>query len=530
MTGKIGNDVDPGFALVLATERAALFESIIESMGESVLVVDRDGKEVYGNKELRRFRGEVESGKPLDGWRSPEVMRIFDADGVELAPEQWPVARALRGDFADSFEIRVHGMAHRPGETILSISTRSLVDANGEVVGAVIVTRDITNIRQTEEKLRRSQKLEAIGQLTGGVAHDFNNLLTVVMGNSEILVERLADQPALRQLAETSLIVAERGAELTHRLLAFSRRQTLAPKSVEVSGLLNGLHALLARTLTEQVGVRIECAPGLWPARADPTQLEAAVLNLCINARDAMPSGGQLTIEASNAFLDADYAAEQDVEPGEFVLISVSDTGVGILPENLAKVFDPFFTTKEVGKGTGLGLSMVYGFVKQSRGHVRVYSELGIGTAVKMFLPRSQQAPDVLERQAMLLSSLHGDEHVLLVEDDELVRAHGERVLLSLGYRVTTAANGPAALDILSAPGAHFDLLFTDVVMPGSMTGRMLAESATAMRPALKVLYASGYTQDVIVRGGQMDEGLLLLSKPYSRLELAQKVRAALAR
>ncbi len=527
MTPKIGSDIDPAIALARANERAALFESIIESMGESVLVVDRDGKEVYANKELRRFRGEVEAGKSLDAWRSPQVMRIFDADGVELEPHEWPVARALRGDYSDSFEIRVHGMAHRPGETTLSISTRSLVDARGEVVGAVIVTRDITNVRQTEEKLRQSQKLESIGQLTGGVAHDFNNLLTVVLGNSEILVERLADQPALRKLALTSLTVAERGAQLTHRLLAFSRRQPLMPKSVEVGELLVSLQALLARTLTAQIEVKTDAEADLWPALVDPTQLESAVLNLCINARDAMPEGGRLTIEARNAYLDEDYAAQNEIEPGEFVLISVSDTGIGISAENLTKVFEPFFTTKEIGKGTGLGLSMVYGFIKQSRGHVKVYSEVGIGTVVKMFLPRSETAPDVFERQAHLLASLRGEESILLVEDDDLVRAHAQSVLSDLGYRVTSAPNGPAALDILRQH-APFDLLFTDVIMPGGLTGRLLAEQATQLQPGLRVLYTSGYTQNVIVHGGRLDEGLLLLSKPYSRLELAQKVRAAL--
>jgi signal transduction histidine kinase/CheY-like chemotaxis protein len=460
----VGNDIDPSVALERANERAALFESIIQSMGESVLVVDRDGKEVYANKELYRFRGEVREGQDLNTWRNPEVMKISDAYGVELPPEQWPVARALRGDYADSFEIRVRGMAHRPGETVLSISTRSLVDVAGQIVGAVIVTRDITS-------------------------------MTVVLGNSEILAERLADQPALRQLAETTLTVAERGAELTHRLLAFSRRQPLVPKSVEVNALIAGMRELLQRTLSEQVEVRVEASEGLWSALVDSSQLESAVLNLCINARDAMPQGGRLTIETANVYLDENYAAQHsELDPGEFVMIAVSDTGVGIAAENLGKVFEPFFTTKEVGKGTGLGLSMVYGFVKQSRGHVRVYSEQGIGTVVKMFLPRSERTPDVFERQATLLTNLRGSERILLVEDDDFVRAHAERVLEALGYDVTAAPNGPAALELLRGDGA-FDLLFTDIVMPGGMTGKILAEQAVTMRPSLKVLYASGYTQ-----------------------------------
>lgn len=401
-------------------------------------------------------------------------------------------------------------------------------DIDGAPQSVFCIVSDVTDRLSLEEQLKQSQRLEAIGQLTGGVAHDFNNLLTVVLGNSEALVERLSDQPKLRHLAQITLTVAERGAELTHRLLAFSRRQALEPKSVDTNDLLGGMVPLLTRTLTEDIEIAFAPSAELWPAVIDPSQLEAAVLNLCINARDAMSGGGRLVIETANVRLDGDYAGQNaDVVAGDYVMVAVSDTGVGIAPAHLSRVFDPFFTTKEIGKGTGLGLSMVYGFVKQSRGHVKVYSEVGVGTVVKLYLPRSDSAPRPIEKHEAALADLAGTEKILLVEDDDLVRAHAESVLSNLGYRVTVASNGPSALEVLKGDNT-FDLLFTDVVMPGGMTGRMLADHALALKPGLRVLYTSGYTQNAVVHDGRVDEDVLLLSKPYSRLDLAQKVRAAL--
>ncbi|MDZ4690297.1 PAS domain S-box protein [Terricaulis sp.] len=402
-------------------------------------------------------------------------------------------------------------------------------DINGAPQSVFCIVSDVTDRLSLEEQLKQSQRLEAIGQLTGGVAHDFNNLLTVVLGNSEALVERLADRPDLRHLAQITLTVAERGAELTHRLLAFSRRQALEPKSVDANDLLSGMAPLLKRLLPEDIEIHFAAGIELWPAVIDPSQLEAAVLNLCINARDAMPDGGRLVIETGNVELDGDYAGQNaEVAAGEYVMVAVSDSGVGIPPEHLARVFDPFFTTKEIGKGTGLGLSMVYGFVKQSRGHVKVYSEVGLGTVVKLYLPRSDSAPTSIEKHEAALADLGGTEKILLVEDDDLVRAHAESVLTALGYRVSVASNGPAALQILTRE-RDFDLLFTDVVMPGGMTGRMLADEAMILKPDLRVLYTSGYTQNSVVHDGRVDDGIVLLNKPYSRRDLAQKVRAALA-
>ncbi|MEQ1490948.1 MAG: ATP-binding protein, partial [Terricaulis sp.] len=392
------------------------------------------------------------------------------------------------------------------------------------------IVSDVTDRLSLEEQLKQSQRLDAIGQLTGGVAHDFNNLLTVVLGNSEALVERLSDQPALRHLAQITLTVAERGAELTHRLLAFSRRQALEPRSVDANQLLSGMVPLLKRTLAEDIEITFVPGAELWPAVIDPSQLEGAVLNLCINARDAMSGGGRLTVETENVHLDGNYAGQNaEVAAGDYVMVAVSDTGVGIPSANLGRVFDPFFTTKEIGKGTGLGLSMVYGFVKQSGGHVKIYSEVGIGTVVKLYLPRSDSAPGQVVKPERELADLAGTEKILLVEDDDLVRAHAESILSTLGYRVIVANDGPSALEIMQRDDT-VELLFTDVVMPGGMTGRVLADRAIALRPNLRVLYTSGYTQNSIVHDGRVDEGVLLLSKPYSRLDLAQKVRAALDR
>ncbi|MEQ8487013.1 MAG: PAS domain S-box protein [Pseudomonadales bacterium] len=418
---------------------------------------------------------------------------------------------------------------HADGRTLM-VRDRGFVirDEHGRPVRVVGSMVDVSAQREQEDRLRQSQKLEAVGQLTGGVAHDFNNLLTVILGNAELLSERLTGQQQLRMLAEMTATAAERGAELTNRLLAFARRQALQPQQVDVNRLVVGMDALLRRTLAEDIDIELVQAGGLWTADVDPGQLEVALLNLAINARDAMPGGGRLTIETANSFLDDSYADLHDeVDPGQYVLISVSDTGVGMPPEVAKRAFEPFFTTKDVGKGSGLGLSMVYGFVKQSGGHAKIYSESDVGTTVKLYFPRSQSerrpAPPTTAEDAVT----GGSEHILVVEDDALVREHLIAQLKGLGYRVTGASNGTAALALL-AQHADVDLLFTDVVMPGGMNGRQLADAARASRPGLKVLFTSGYTENAIVHQGRLDPGVNLLSKPYRRQELAAKVRKVL--
>jgi CheY-like chemotaxis protein len=328
-------------------------------------------------------------------------------------------------------------------------------------------------------------------------------------------------------MARMTASAAERGAELTQRLLAFSRKQVLEPKTMDVAQLIQGMDGLLRRTLREDIDIEIIRADGLWQIEADAAQLESALLNLSVNARDAMPDGGYLTIEAANAMLDDDYAAmEPDVRPGEYVLIAVTDTGHGIPSDLLDQVFEPFFTTKDTGKGSGLGLSMVFGFVKQSGGHIRLYSELNKGTAVKMYFPRSEDRPQNNENEQARPKITGGSETILVVEDDSAVRKYVITQLSGLGYNVLETASGAEAMDVLTR--TPVDLLFTDVVMPGAMGGRELAAAAREVYPGLRVLFTSGYTENSIVHHGRLDQGIRLLSKPYRRELLARKIREAL--
>ncbi len=385
------------------------------------------------------------------------------------------------------------------------------------------------DINKLHARLRQSQRLEAVGQLTGGVAHDFNNLLTVVMGNSELLAEKTADQPQLQQMAQMIGAAAQRGADLTQQLLAFARKQALDPRPTDVNQLAAALDPMLRRTLGEHIEIELVRAAGLWPAMVDPGQLENALLNLCLNARDAMPKGGRLTLETANAALDSSYADRfPDVSPGQYVLLAVSDTGQGIAPEHLDQVFEPFFTTKEKGKGTGLGLAMVYGFTKQSAGHISIYSEPGQGTTVKLYLPRAAREETVANAPIPAPAIEGGAETILVVEDDAMVRSFARNELQSLGYRVIEASSGKAAM-ILIEQRDDIDLLFTDVVMPGGMSGRELADAARQLRPSLRVLYTSGYTENAIVHQGRLDPGVMLLAKPYRRADLSRAIRQALS-
>jgi PAS domain S-box-containing protein len=390
---------------------------------------------------------------------------------------------------------------------------------------------------QAEEALRQAQKMEAIGQLTGGVAHDFNNLLTVIMGGLETISRQANELPQgsatgrIQRSAAMAAHAADRAATLTARLLAFSRRQPLDPKPIDPGRLVTGLADMLQRTLGETVALQTVIGAGLWRTLADPAELENALVNLAVNARDAMPDGGRLTIETSNAYLDDAYVASiaEPVAAGQYVLIAVSDTGSGMDADTLAQVFEPFFTTKEVGKGTGLGLSQVYGFVRQSGGHVRIYSEVGEGTTVKIYLPRLAGAATAAEFEvrAPTVADVRGDETVLVVEDHEDLRAYSVSVLAEAGYRVLEANSGPEALALLER-GSRVDLLFTDVVLPDGMDGRRLANEAARRNPRLKVLYTTGYTRNAIVHNGRLDPGVQLITKPFTSAELTAKVRQVL--
>jgi PAS domain S-box-containing protein len=401
------------------------------------------------------------------------------------------------------------------------------------------VTRAVEERLQAEEALRQGQKMEAIGQLTGGVAHDFNNLLTVILGGLDTIRRQLPTLPAspVTERIERSLRMASHGAEraatLTARLLAFARRQPLDPKPIDASRLVTNLADLLQRSLGETIALETIIGGGLWQIQADPSELENSLVNLAVNARDAMPKGGRLTIETSNAYLDDTYVAQvpEPVAAGQYVLIAVSDTGTGIEPDTLTQVFEPFFTTKDVGKGTGLGLSQVYGFVRQSGGHIRIYSELGEGTTVRIYLPRLTTEASVAETgTASPAPPTHGGmESILVVEDHEDLRAFSTGVLRELGYRVMEAANGRGALEVLQA-APDVDLLFTDVVLPEGMDGRRLADEARRRRPEIKVLFTTGYTRNAIVHNGRLDPGVDLIGKPFSFEGLAAKVREILDR
>ena len=384
-------------------------------------------------------------------------------------------------------------------------------------------------IEATESQVRQAQKMEAIGQLTGGVAHDFNNILTVITGTIEILGEAVKDSPHLARITNMMGAAAARGADLTKHLLAFSRRQPLQPRSVDVNAVVVDAARLLRPTLGEEIEIESMLAHDSAPALIDPSQLTNAILNLALNARDAMPNGGKLTLETRNVVLDEDYAAmSSEVNPGNYVMIAVSDSGEGIPASLLEKVFEPFYTTKEVGKGSGLGLSMVYGFVKQSNGHIKIYSEEGHGTTVKLYLPQAAGVADALPAEAGISEFVRGDESILIVEDDALVREYVVTQISRLGYDTLAANSAAEALAIINGP-ERIDLLFTDVIMPGGMNGRQLAIEAQTRRPGLKILYTSGYTENAIVHHGRLDAGVLLLPKPYLSSDLALMIRTALA-
>lgn len=394
------------------------------------------------------------------------------------------------------------------------------------------VRDEIERRSETEEALRQSQKMETVGQLTGGIAHDFNNLLQIVSGNLDLLRQKIpAGSAHLKRYADRAFIGADRAATLTQRLLAFSRRQPLTPKPLDINRLVPGMSDLLHRTLGETIEVEAVLAPRLWMVEADPNQLENAIINLAINARDAMPDGGKLTIETQNTHLDQSYAAQNpEVSVGQYVVICISDTGTGMDSATATRAIEPFFTTKEVGKGTGLGLSMVYGFVKQSGGHIKIYSELNEGTTIKIYLPRLVGKSDNQEEESGVVSiEAMGDEVILVCEDDEDVRAYSAEVLSELGYKVLEAADGPSALRILAASGP-IDLLFTDVVLPGGMTGAVLATEAAKVQPGIKTLFTTGYARNAIVHHGRLDPGIDLITKPFSYADLAAQVRDLLDR
>ncbi|HYN46019.1 MAG TPA: PAS domain S-box protein, partial [Allosphingosinicella sp.] len=534
-------------------ESEARFRAMADNAPSPVWVTNADGIE-FANRALAEFTG-IDVGGLIGGvW-----MSLIHPDDLAIVHER----RSHAWDARKPYEFEARFRRHDGEWRWLSASCNPR-EGPGGFQGYVGMALDVTESRRAqealrelnqslearvdaaiaereraEEALRQSQKMEAVGQLTGGIAHDFNNLLTVIAGNIDIARRHIGDEGEARLLRAlgNAQVGAERAAMLTQRLLAFSRRQPLNPRPIDANKLVTGMSELLHRTLGETIKVETVLAAGLWRIEADPNQLENAILNLAVNARDAMAAnesggGGKLTIETANTHLDRDYARRNGGVPaGQYVVICVSDIGCGMSAETVARAFEPFFTTKDVGKGTGLGLSMAYGFVRQSGGHLKIYSEEGEGTTVRIYLPRllgeeqgaeDQPVPAVPERSR--------DETILVCEDDDDVRAYTVEVLRELGYRVLEAHDGPSALRLLERQEGTLDLLFTDVVLPSGMTGDVLAREARARRPELKILFTTGYARDAIVHHGRLDPGVELITKPFAYADLAARVRDMLDR
>ncbi len=534
-----------GAIAVLVTASALLLGGTVlfvayraANLDDRLQAQDRIGSAMMNNSLdafiLMDERGVVQEWNPqaerIFGWSGSEAVgRLLDT--LVIPEDSRSAHRSGLARFLESGEgpviltRTVLNALHRSGNEFTAELVIIPVQVDGRWLFGGYV-RDVTEQIATEEQLRQSQKMEAVGQLTGGVAHDLNNLLTVIIGGLEMLGR--GDSRAAPGMIGTALQAAERSAALVQRLLAFARRQTLAPERLDVTERVTDMRELMARTLGEAVEIDLAFGPGLWPVFADPGQVENALLNLALNARDAMDGAGKLSIDVNNVHLDQDYAARNEVQAGDYVVLAVSDTGHGMSEEVLRRAVDPFFTTKASGKGSGLGLSMIYGFARQSGGHLKIYSEVDQGTTVRLYLPRAeggdpgngarQAAPDPAPR------SEGKGERILIVEDDDSVRIFVVTLLENLGYSVSAAANGKDALAILEAD-QPFELLFTDVVLPGGLSGRQLADAAQQLRPGLKVLFTSGYTENAIVHHGRLDPDVEFIAKPYKTSELAARLR-----
>ncbi|MBT9371084.1 PAS domain-containing protein [Rhizobium sp. CSW-27] len=528
-----------------ASESEDRFRMLAQSLPNHVWTATADGGMDWVNHAMRDYSGVPDEAEDLGRIRElihpDDRPRIVEAWGNSVTHgEAFHAEMRLRcteGNYR-WFLSRAVPIRNARGDIVRWVGTNTDIEEQKKTVSRLEnlattlesrVEERTAELLRTQEVLRQSQKMEAIGNLAGGIAHDFNNLLQVITGNLQLLAKDIAGNEAAERRLGSALSGASRGARLASQLLSFGRRQPLAPKVLNLGRLVREMDHLIRRSLGEAIEIDTIVGGGLWNTQVDPSNVENALLNLAINARDAMEGRGRLTIELGNAYLDDRYAQNAfDVEPGQYVMLAVSDTGCGMPPEVLARAFDPFFTTKPEGKGTGLGLSMVYGFVKQSGGHINIYSELGSGTTVRIYLPRSMEAEDMLAEDSGGPVA-GGSETILVVEDDEAVRDITVSLLSELGYKVLKARDADSGLAIIES-GVPIDLLFTDVVMPGRLKSSELARKAKERRPDIEVLFTSGYTENSIVHGGRLDPGVNLLSKPYARETLARKIRMLLDR
>ena len=517
---------------LLESERR--YRRLIEAVVDyAIFQLDPAGNVTTWNPGAQRIKG-----YDPDEIIGQHFSRFYTPEDIQLGVPKLALAEAAeQGRFeAEGWRMRKDG-----SRFWASVVIDRITDEAGELVGFAKVTRDVTERKQAQEELQRvqlqlaaSQKLEAVGQLSGGIAHDFNNLLMIVLGNLETAERNsrgLANSMNIQRALANAKRGAQRAAALTSRLLAFSRRQALDPQPINLNNFLNGLQEFLQRTLGERVEVQTVGSAGLWSIEADTNHLESAIINLGINARDAMPDGGKLTVEAVNVLADEDYCrVNPELSPGQYVIVCVTDTGTGMTADVLNHAFEPFFTTKELGQGTGLGLSQVYGFVKQSGGHVKIYSEVGQGTSIRMYFPRYHGDARPVDSYADEFRP-EGEklETILVVEDDADLRAYVSELLRDLNYRVVAASSAQAALTILLQEEPKVDLLLTDVVMPG-INGRELGRRAQQIRPGIKILYMTGYSRNAVVHQGRLDEGVELLEKPISQAKLALRVREMLDR
>jgi len=496
--------------------------SVLNSVPDVLFSMSRDGGQVHYISP---------AAAQVFGYGAEEVRADTDVWYRRVSPEDEASVRAsLELAVATGKSQTVEYRFRHRDESVRGIQTTfvPVSDGSGVVSRVDGISRDVTQQRRLEEQFRQAQKMEAVGQLAGGVAHDFNNLLTVITSYGDLLLSDLEATDPRRKDVEEIRKAALGAAGLTRQLLAFSRQQVLEPRVLELNAIVSSAEKMLQRLIGEDIGLVTVLAPDLGAVKADPGQLEQVIMNLAVNARDAMPEGGKLTLETANMELDATYTAEHTpVRPGAYVVLSVSDTGVGMDEQTKRRIFEPFFTTKEQGKGTGLGLATVYGIVKQSGGFIWVYSEVGHGTTFKVYFPRVDEPADVAQRAATLPASVRGTETVLLAEDAAALRAVARRVLERGGYTVLEAPSGKTALDLAVEHDGRIHLLITDVIMP-EMSGRQLAERLKEQRPELKVLFVSGYTDDSIIRHGILEPGIAFLQKPFSPEVLARKVREVL--